>query len=81
MVTFILILLVALVAYFGYRTITDNKAAFQSAADQITGGVTAFGKLAEAESKLLALKVAAEAKAAEAKAVHATLDEIHKLLG
>lgn len=42
---------------------------------------TAFGKLAEADGKLIALKVATEAKKAEAVAAHAALDEVHDILG
>ncbi len=77
----LVVLLAVATSWFGYRTYKDNQAASKAAAGQIAGGVSAFGKLAEAETKLLALKAAAEAKALEAKAVHATLDEIHKLLG
>ena len=80
-IVFIAALVFAVVTYFGYRAYQDNQAAAKAAASQVGAGVSAFGKLAEAEGKLIALKAATEAKALEAKAVHSTLDEIHKLLG
>lgn len=44
-------------------------------------GVSAFAKVADAEGKLIALKAVTEAKKIEAAAVHAGLDELHKILG
>lgn len=45
------------------------------------GGSSAFSKLADAEGKVIALKAATKVKQEEAKAAHAALDEVHKLLG
>jgi hypothetical protein len=42
---------------------------------------TAFARLAEQEGKVVALKAANAAKNAEAKAIHAGLDEFDKLIG
>ena len=44
-------------------------------------GVSAFARLAEADGKIVALKIAAEAKKAEALAQAAVVEEIHKILG
>ena len=44
-------------------------------------GISAFAKVAEVEGKLIALKAVAEVKKAEAEAVHASLDELKKVLG
>lgn len=44
-------------------------------------GKSAFDRLSTQDGKLVALRAAAEAKKAEAQAVHASLDEIDKILG
>jgi hypothetical protein len=67
----------ALAAFAAYRYRTSLKAEVT----KVEGGVSAFAKVAELEGKLIALKAVAEVKKAEATAVHATLDELHKLLG
>jgi len=80
MITFIVLVALAIAAFFGYKLYTKSAAA-KAAVGQVTGGVTAFAKVAEAEGKLIALKAATAAKTEEAKLVHAGLDELHKLLG
>ena len=80
MVTFIVLVALAIAAYFGYKLYQKNADA-KAAVSQVTGGVSAFAKVAEAEGKLIALKAVTAAKTEEAKLVHAGLDELHKLLG
>lgn len=75
MLTFIVVVaaLAAGYAYLKFRT--------KAVASGTPSGVSAFAKVAELEGKLIALRVTAEAKKAEATAVHAALDEVHALLG
>jgi hypothetical protein len=80
MIPFIVVFILAVLAFAGYRLYTNNAAA-KAAANQVTGGVSAFARVAEAEGKLIALKAVTAAKTEEAKLVHAGLDELHKLLG
>ena len=63
------------IAYAGYRLY--KQLASRAATGQ--GGVGAFARLAEADGKIIALKIAVEAKKVEAEAVHASLDELNKL--
>jgi len=61
-------------------------ARFKGEVSVVAAKGTAFARLAEQEGKVVALKAAnaakaAEAKAAEAKAIHAGLDEFDKLIG
>jgi fido (protein-threonine AMPylation protein) len=80
MFTLAVVLVLLAVAFLGYKLYQKNADA-KAAVNQVTAGVTAFAKLADAEGKIIALKAATAVKTAEASAVHAGLDEIHKLLG
>lgn len=66
-----------LIAYGAYSFYKNRKAIVT----KVASGPTAFAKLAEADGKLIALKVATDAKKAEAVAAHDAIDEVHKLLG
>jgi hypothetical protein len=61
--------------YRQYRTRTAAQAAAGGS------GASAFAKLAAADGKIIALKLATEAKLAEAKIRQDALDELHKILG
>lgn len=67
--------LVASVLAYKYRT------QIKAEVTKVEGGTSAFAKLSEADGKLIALKVATDAKKAEAAAAHDSLDELHKILG
>lgn len=76
MFTLTVLLVLALVGFVGYKMYKQYET--QKAATGV-GGVGAFARLAEADGKIIALKIATEVKTAEAKAVHAALDELNKL--
>lgn len=62
--------------YFIYRFSNRNKYVGTASSSP-----TAFGKLADAEGKIIALKAATKAKKADVDEAHADLDELHDLLG
>jgi hypothetical protein len=68
---------VALVGLAAYKYFAKAKAEVV----KVENGISAFAKVAEVEGKLIALKAVAEVKKAEAEAVHASLDELKKVLG
>lgn len=70
-----------IVAVIVYRYRVQILAKLRGTVVAVEGGVSAFAKVAEADGKLIALKAVTEIKKAEAIAVHAGLDEIHKILG
>jgi hypothetical protein len=73
----IIFTVVAIALLFGaYKLYKQYRA--QKAATGV-GGVGAFARLAEADGKIIALKIAVDVKKAEALAVHAALDELNKL--
>ena len=70
------ILMVAVAGYFVYR----NRTAVVATLKADESKVSASAKAVAIEGKLLAFKALATVKAEEAKVVHASLDEIDKLL-
>ena len=65
MITLAVIIVVLAAAFLAYKLYTKNADA-KAAVSQVTGGVTAFAKVAEAEGKLIALKAVTAAKTEEA---------------
>lgn len=63
--------------FLAYR----NRAALKAQVTKIEGSASAFAKVAELDGKLIALRAVADVKRVEANAVHASLDELHNLLG
>lgn len=79
-----MIIEIGLVALAGAAALALYKKYFAtttSTVASVTGGTSAFAKVAEADGKIIALKAVADVKKAEALAVHDSLDEIHKILG
>jgi hypothetical protein len=60
---------------------TNIKTAVLRLFGRIAAAGSAAAKLAEADTKIAVLTKATSAKKAEVDAVHAGLDEVHKLLG